>query len=108
MVIKWAPIIATVAVGVVGCFHGVENDYVNDVANRGVPIMKGDSDAFPVLGDNVCKVLQQGFPASNAVSSLIGDDHMTRPHAEVAVYWAITDLCPEFMSQRQDRWKDGG
>lgn len=27
--------------------------------------------------------------------------------AEVIVYWAITDLCTDQMSQRQDHWRDG-
>jgi len=26
---------------------------------------------------------------------------------KVIVYWAITDLCPDEMSQRQDHWRDG-
>ena len=27
--------------------------------------------------------------------------------AEVSVYGAITDLCPDQISQRQDHWRDG-
>ena len=27
--------------------------------------------------------------------------------AKVIVYWAITDLCTDQKSQRQDHWRDG-
>jgi hypothetical protein len=27
--------------------------------------------------------------------------------AKVIVYWAITDLCPDKIGQRQDHWRDG-
>jgi len=33
--------------------------------------------------------------------------HGSIPKAEVVVYWAIADLCPDEMGQRQYHWRDG-
>ena len=34
-------------------------------------------------------------------------DQSTTPQAEMIVYWAVTDLCPEHASQLRDRRKNG-
>jgi hypothetical protein len=62
------------------------------------------------LGDAVRADLKQGRAAANEVTDVA--DEVTSLNgsmakAEVAVYWAITDLCPDQMSQRQDHWRDG-
>jgi hypothetical protein len=34
-------------------------------------------------------------------------DQFTTPQAEMIVFWAINDLCPQFSNQMQEHWKDG-
>jgi hypothetical protein len=31
----------------------------------------------------------------------------SKGEAEIIVYWAITDLCPDQISKRNDQWKTG-
>ena len=62
------------------------------------------------LGDAVCADLHDGKAAANEVIGVSNDVtslNGSMAKAEVAVYWAITDLCPDQMSQRQDHWRDG-
>jgi len=62
------------------------------------------------LGDAVCADLHKGNAAGNVVIGVANDVTSLQgsmAKAEVAVYWAITDLCPDQMSQRQDHWRDG-
>jgi hypothetical protein len=63
------------------------------------------------LGDAVCNELHGGavganevIEVANQVDSLKG----SMSQSEVVVYWAITDLCPDQIGQRQDHWRDGG
>lgn len=59
------------------------------------------------LGDAVCADLHKGNAAANEVIGVSNDMRMPMSQAEVVVYWAITDLCTDEMSQRQDQWRDG-
>jgi hypothetical protein len=59
------------------------------------------------LGDGECSDLHKGNAAANEVIGVSNDMHMPMSQAEVVVYWAITDLCTDQMSQRQDHWRDG-
>jgi hypothetical protein len=62
------------------------------------------------LGDAACADMKKGNVAANEVIGIANDVKSlngSMSKAEVVVYWAITDLCPDFMSQRQDHWKDG-
>jgi hypothetical protein len=59
------------------------------------------------LGDGECSDLHKGNAAANEVIGVSNDMHMLMSQAEVVVYWAITDLCTDQMSQRQDHWRDG-
>jgi len=59
------------------------------------------------LGDGECSDLHKGNAAANEVIGVSNDMHIPMSQAEVVVYWAITDLCTDQMSQRQDHWRDG-
>lgn len=62
------------------------------------------------LGDAVCTDLHQGNAGAKGVIGVANDFsaiHGSMSQAKVIVYWAITDLCPDQMSQRQDHWRDG-
>jgi hypothetical protein len=62
------------------------------------------------LGDAVCNELKGGVAGANEVTEVANEVdslHGSMKQAEVVVYWAITDLCSDQMSQRQDHWKDG-
>ncbi len=92
-------------------FSDQQRNFVADVTQRGV---NGDSvmnDATQqTLGDAVCSDLNKGTPAENEVNGVaraVMAVHGSMPQAEVIVYWAITDLCPDQMNQRQDQWRDG-
>ena len=68
-----------------------------------------NSETRQTLGDVVCAELHEGKSAGNEVMRVASNvSALSMPKAEVAVYWAITDMCPDEMSQRQDRWRDGG
>ena len=70
-----------------------------------------NSETRQTLGDEVCAELHEGKSAGNEVRRVVSSVsglHGYMPKAEVAVYWAITDMCPDVMNQRQDRWRDGG
>jgi Protein of unknown function (DUF732) len=59
------------------------------------------------LGDAVCGDLRKGTAGANEVIGVSNDGDLKMSQAEVIVYWAINDLCPDQMSQRQDHWKNG-
>jgi Protein of unknown function (DUF732) len=68
---------------------------------------KGD---LTTLGDAICGDLHDGNVAANEVIDLANDVkslNKSMAKAEVSVYGAITDLCPDQISQRQDHWRDG-
>ena len=58
----------------------------------------------------MCANLFQGEAGADEVIGVANDFSVVNgsmSQAEVIVYWAITDLCPDQMSQRQDQWRDG-
>jgi hypothetical protein len=88
-----------------------QRQFVADVSSRGV---NGDSmingETQQTLGDAVCADLKKGNVGANEVIGVANDFsaiHGSMSQAMVIVYWAITDLCPDQMSQRQDHWRDG-
>lgn len=88
-----------------------QHQFVADVSSRGV---NGDSmingETQQTLGDAVCADLKKGNAGANEVIGVANDFsaiHGSMSQAKVIVYWAITDLCPDQMSQRQDHWRDG-
>jgi hypothetical protein len=63
------------------------------------------------LGDAVCNELRSGNAGANEVIEVANEVDSLKgsmSQSEVVVYWAITDLCPDQMGQRQDHWRDGG
>ena len=94
-------------------FSNQQRQFVADVSSRGV---NGDSvingETQQTLGDAACADLKKGTAGANEVIGVANDFsaipiHGSMSQAKVIVYWAITDLCPEQMSQRQDHWRDG-
>lgn len=64
------------------------------------------------LGHAVCTDLGTGSLADNKVLQVANlqlnhMDEFTVPQAEMIVFWAINDLCPQYSSQMQQHWKDG-
>ncbi|MCV7100953.1 DUF732 domain-containing protein [Mycobacterium palustre] len=89
-----------------------QNKFAADVASHGGPaadqmITPAVMETGQTLGDAVCADLRKGATA-NEVIGVSSDIHMPMSQAEVVVYWAITDLCPGQLGQRQDSWRDGG
>ncbi len=86
-----------------------EHDYVQHLRQRGVPT-GSTGGAPPDFGHAVCQDIAGGQPGAGAVTriaNLAGGTRFTRPQAEMIVYWAITDLCPDQSAQTQNRWRDG-
>jgi hypothetical protein len=86
--------------------------YIGDLDARGVPtgITNGTNGA--TLGRDVCTDLGAGSAADTKVLQVANlqinlMDEFTVPQAEMIVYWAVRDLCPQYASQAQDHWKDG-
>jgi hypothetical protein len=64
------------------------------------------------LGHAVCDDLGKGSAADEKVMQVANlqlnhVDQFTTPQAEMIVFWAINDLCPQFSNQMQEHWKDG-
>jgi hypothetical protein len=88
-----------------------QRQFVADVSSRGV---NGDTaingETQQTIGDAVCADLKKGTVGANEVIGVANDFSAIRgsmSQAKVIVYWAITDLCTDQMSQRQDHWRDG-
>jgi uncharacterized protein (DUF1501 family) len=88
-----------------------QRQFVADVSSRGV---NGDSvihgETQETLGDAVCADLEKGNAGANEVTDVanqVSAIHGSMSQAKIIVYWAITDLCTDQMSQRQDPWRDG-
>jgi hypothetical protein len=105
---------AVAGIGFAAPAHAVSDQqirYMSDVDQHGG--LSADQSYAPggqTLGDAVCADLHKGNAAANEVIGVANDVtslHGSMAKAEVAVYWAITDLCPDQMSQRQDHWRDG-
>jgi hypothetical protein len=111
-----AAVVAAVSIGLPSCStaHALSDQqrkFVADVVQRGV---NGDSminsETQQTLGDVVCADLHKGNAAASeviGVANHVTALHGSMPQAEVVVYWAITDLCTDEISQRQDHWRDG-
>jgi Protein of unknown function (DUF732) len=90
-----------------------QRQFVADVSSRGV---NGDSvingETQQTLGNAVCADLKKGNAGANEVIGVANDFSAipiqgSMSQAKVIVYWAITDLCPDQIGQRQDHWRDG-
>lgn len=118
MVTKYLPIVAaaaTIALSTAAPAHALTDQqlrYMTDVDDHGGI---GSSESYApggqTLGDAICGDLHKGAAAGNEVITVA--DEVTSLNgsmakAEVAVYWAITDLCTDEMDQRKDHWRDGG
>ena len=86
-----------------------EHAYLQHLSERGVPtgITGG---ARPDFGHTVCKDIAGGEGGASVVTRIANLDkgtQFTGPQAEMIVYWAIADLCPDQSAQSQNRWKNG-
>jgi hypothetical protein len=61
------------------------------------------------FGYPICRDLQAGATGTQEVDQIASKNAEFYSHkeSEILVYWAITDLCPDQMSKRQDQWRDG-
>jgi Protein of unknown function (DUF732) len=86
-----------------------QRQFVADVVQHGGVNADGmiNGETQKTLGDAVCGDLHKGNAATNEVIGVSNDMHETMSQADVVVYWAITDLCPDQVGQRQDHWRDG-
>jgi hypothetical protein len=108
--------VVSAGVALAGPAHALsdqQRQFVADVSSRGV---NGDSvingETQQTLGNAVCADLKKGNAGANEVIGAANDFSAipiqgSMSQAKVIVYWAITDLCPDQMSQRQDHWRDG-
>lgn len=89
-----------------------EGKYLTDLDVRGVPT-GGPNGAPPKLGHAICNDIGSGSAASAAVLQVANlqlggnADVFTTPQAEEIVYWAVTELCPQYSSQVQAHWRNG-
>ena len=100
--------------GMVACIHHVvsshsaEDQFGDDVAAHGIPLdhywAPGNN-----LGSDVCKDIKAGQAAADVVINVSHQSPTgtTIPQAEIIVYYAITDICPDLIGQRQDHWRNG-
>ena len=90
---------------------GQQRQFVADVSSRGVnadSVINGETQQ--TIGDAACADLKKGAAGANEVIGVANDFsaiHGSMSRAMIIVYWAITDLCPDQISQRQDHWRDG-
>jgi hypothetical protein len=86
-----------------------DGKFLADLKLRGVPTGVPNG-ANAELGHTACKDIQNGAAGGDIVIEIANLDEaskFTRPQAEVIVYWAIADLCPEHVAQREQHWRDG-
>ncbi|EID12911.1 hypothetical protein MXEN_11911 [Mycobacterium xenopi RIVM700367] len=106
---------AAIALAAAPAAHADHQDdqhrYMADVDQHGgIGASQSYAPGGQTLGDAICADINKGNVAANEVIDVANDVtslHGSMSKAEVAVYWAITDLCPNQMSQRQDHWRDG-
>lgn len=105
---------AAVSVGLAAPAYALssqQRQFVADVSQRGVNadgVINGETQQ--TIGDAVCTDIKKGTAGANEVIGVANDFsaiHGSMSQAKVIVYWAITDLCPDQMSQRQGDWRDG-
>jgi hypothetical protein len=106
--------VVSVSVALAGPAHALNDQQIKFMADvnqhGGLTADQVSAPGDRTLGDAVCADLFNGNAAANEVIHLSDDVDSLQgsiSKAEVAVYWAITDLCPDQMSQRQDAWRDG-
>jgi hypothetical protein len=58
-------------------------------------------------GAKICRELRAGATGAKEVARASQEAVVGQKNAEIMVYWAITDLCHDQVSQRQDQWKNG-
>jgi hypothetical protein len=117
--VKWIAVVAVLtAIGGIGVWSAMahtdrgadhEHDYLQHLSERGVPTGIAGG-ARPDFGHAVCKDIAGGEAGASAViriANLNKGAQFTGPQAEMIVYWAIADLCPDQSAQSQNRWKDG-
>lgn len=106
--------VVSAGVAVAGPAHALssqQRQFVADVSSRGVSgesVINGETQQ--TIGDAACADLKKGTAGANEVIAVANDFsaiHGSMSQAMVIVYWAITDLCPDQISQRQDHWRDG-
>ena len=89
-----------------------DGEYIGDLDARGVPTGVTNGTSGATLGHAVCDDLGKGSAADEKVMQVANlqlnhMDQFTTPQAEMIVFWAINDLCPQFSNQMQEHWKDG-
>lgn len=85
-------------------------DYYVHIREHDVPTGIGTDRASPVTGHRACNDLRNGHDGASEVLHIANGGHggiFTLPQAEMIVYWAIADLCPDQAAQSQDHWRDG-
>lgn len=111
--LPFAAAAAAISIGMAAPAHAATDKqirFMSDVDQHGGLSASQVYNGKITLGDAVCDDLHKGNAAANEVIGVANDVdalHGSVPKAEVVVYWAITDLCPDEMSQRQDHWRDG-
>jgi hypothetical protein len=109
---RWSTLLVlpAVAVGIAApaSATSAQDQWLNDNSNHGGKSSGVyNAETQMTLGDAICTDIKKGSAAANEVVGVSNDMHMTMSQAMVATYWAITDICPDQMSQRQDHWRDG-
>ena len=101
------------SVALAGPAHALNDQQIKFTADVGQHAgLTADQVSAPdgkTLGDIACAELFSGDPADNVIlgfSNDVGSLQGSISKAQTVVYWAITDLCPDQMSQRQDDWRD--
>jgi hypothetical protein len=81
--------------------------------SRGVPIGITTGTSGATLGHTVCTDIGNRSAADAKVLRVANLQLSTTwisppsPRAEMIVFWAINDLCPQFSNQIQEHWRDG-
>lgn len=88
-----------------------DGKYLGDLGARGVPTGVTNG-APPGLGHAICTDMAGGSTAPTKLMQVANlqqnhQDQFTLQQAEMIVYWAVTELCPQYSSQLQDTWADG-
>jgi hypothetical protein len=122
-----APLLVVIPLGVYvvwNPFHDTHFAYSDDVQEHsrdtGVAFCVTSQSSYCVRrvrarGDSICAALRGGAAGPQEVAkvaALVSQEArasalVSQKVSEVMVYWAITDLCTDQMSKRQDQWRDG-
>jgi hypothetical protein len=109
----WGKIVVVAVLILTGCSshtgkNAQEDKFNSDVGDQGLAlslVQSGDDN----LGTDVCTDIRGGQIAANVAIGVSNQSAtgLTMHGAEIITYYAITDICPDQISQRQDHWKDG-